>query len=79
MMYKLHGVPYDIFKELHDKFLPETIITSSIYDKENKLYDISLSVNSDVTLMINRANILIEKRGKAYQIFATDYVTLTIV
>ena len=79
MMYKLSGVPYDIFKELHDKFLPETIIISSIYDKESKLYEITLSVKSDVTLMINRGNILIKKRGKTYQLFDTDYVSFTII
>lgn len=79
MMYKLTGVPYDIFKEIHDKFLPNTIMTSSIYDKETKLYDITLLVKSDVTLMINRGNILIEKRGKTYQLFDTDYVSFTII
>lgn len=79
MMYKLSGVPYDIFKELHDKFLPETIITSSIYDKETKLYEITLSVKLDVTLMINKGNILIEKRDKTYQLFDTDYVSFTMI
>lgn len=79
MMYKICGVPYDILKELHDKFMPDTLITSSIFDKKTKLYDLTLSVKPDVSLLINRGHILITKKDKTYQIFDTDYVSFTII
>lgn len=76
-MYKLDGITHETLKDLHDFFMPHTIITSSLWDKEDELYDIILSNNAK--LVIDGNDLIIHMKNEQYIIFKYDFVSLTVI
>ena len=71
--YLISGVSTEIFRELHDLFMPETIILSHYWCTATQLFDIEISDKS--MLSIYNGNITIIYKNKSYTIFHDDYVT----
>lgn len=75
-MYQIFNVSFNILKELHDFYVPSTIITETIYNEHTKLYIITL--NENAIIKINDGNITIDLGGKLYTINRNDYSTFMI-
>ena len=76
MNYIIIGVSFAQLKELHDFYLPRTIVTSSIYCNHTKLYNLTLRTHS--IIKINGGDITIDLGGKLYTIPKQNYNKLII-
>lgn len=71
--YLISGVSTEIFRQLHDLFMPATIILSHQWCTATQLFDIEISDKS--MLCVQDGNIAIIYKDKSYTINHDDYVT----
>lgn len=76
MDYIIIGLSYEQFRELHDFYLPRTIITSSLSNKHTNLIDITLTDHA--IIKINGGDITIDLGAKLYTIPKRNYKKLIV-
>lgn len=77
MEYILYGVSYELFRDMHDYFMPDTVITSSVFNNDEKLYKLILS--SHVSVSASFGTIRISLNDKWYDIAHNDIKGFVII
>ena len=77
MIFTIYGINYNTFKDLHDHFMPRTIITSSIWNNDEELYTIELT--SKASLSASHETVRIFIGDKWYDLDKTDFHGVTII
>lgn len=77
MRVTIYGISYETFTELHDTFMPRTIITSSIWNNDERLYAIMLS--SKASLSVSYETVRIFLGDKWYDLDESDFHGISII
>ena len=76
-MYKIDGIDGQTFQKLHDFYMPKTVITSHLWDKEQEWF--SITISDYAIIKINGGDITIDLSGVLYTIDRYSYESLTVL
>lgn len=77
MEYRLYGIEHKTLAAIHDYYFPRTVITSSLWNNDEKLFTVTLT--TDAILKINDGRITIDFNGMLFSIEHEEYAGLSIV
>lgn len=77
MEYRISGMEHKTIVAIHDFYLPRTVITSTFYNKQSELFDITIT--TDAILKINDGRITIDFNGKLFSIEHEEYTEMSII